>query len=46
VENPMTKIAFAALAALGIMLGTAGLSTHAYAYYSFAPPAQNAGSNS
>jgi hypothetical protein len=46
VENPMTKIAFAALAALGIMLGTAGLSTHANAYYSFAPPAQNAGSNS
>jgi hypothetical protein len=42
----MTKIAFAALAALGIVLGTAGLSTHANAYTSFAPPTQNAGSNS
>jgi hypothetical protein len=45
-ENPMKTIALAALAVLGIALGTAGLSTQANAYYSFAPPTPNAGSNS
>jgi hypothetical protein len=42
----MKKIVFAALAALGVVVGTAGLSTPANAYTSFAPPAINAGSNS
>ncbi len=42
----MKKVALAALAALGIVLGTAGFSSQANAYYSFAPPAANAGSNS
>lgn len=42
----MQKIVLATLAALGIVLGTAGFSTPANAYYSFAPPATNGGSNS
>ena len=42
----MKKIALVALAALGVVLGTAGLSSQANAYYSFSPPAMNAGSNS
>jgi hypothetical protein len=41
----MKKIVLAALAGLGLVLGTAGLGAHATPY-SFAPPAMNAGSNS
>jgi hypothetical protein len=44
-ESAMTKIVLAALAGLGIVLGTAGLGAHASPYW-FAPPAANAGSNS
>jgi hypothetical protein len=42
----MKKLVFTALAVLGIVLGTVSLTTPANAYYSFAPPAMNAGSNS
>jgi hypothetical protein len=42
----MKKIVLAALAGLGLVLGTAGLGAHANPPYSFAPPAVNAGSNS
>jgi hypothetical protein len=41
----MKKIAFVALAVLGIALGTATLATPAHAYTSFAPPNQNEGAN-
>ena len=41
----MKKFAFAALAILGIVLGTASLTAPANAY-TFAPPAQNGGANS
>ena len=42
----MKKFVVTALAVLGTVFGTASLTTPANAYYSFAPPAMNAGSNS
>jgi hypothetical protein len=43
----MMKFAFAALAVLGIALGTASLSTSAYAYTQVFPPnGENQGANS
>jgi hypothetical protein len=40
------KIVLAALAGLGLVLGTAGLGAYANPPYRFAPPAINAGANS
>jgi hypothetical protein len=40
-ESTMKNFIFAALAVLGLALGTASLTSPAHAAYSFAPPNQN-----